>query len=91
VNRLIHFSKYSKYLKIIIAFIVCLLPAQQQDNNALYNEYCASCHGLNGDGKGEFSYLLYPKPRDLSKGQFKLRSTEQGQPPSVERRYHPSS
>mgnify|MGYP002725595713 CR=1 FL=1 len=81
MNRLIHFSKYSKYLKIIIAFIVCLLPAQQQDNNALYNEYCASCHGLNGDGKGEFSYLLYPKPRDLSKGQFKLRSTEQGQPP----------
>ncbi len=67
---------------ISLLVFVSLSPAQNDSGQNLYKEYCASCHGLNGNGKGEFSYLLYPKPRDLTLGQFKIRSTSQGNPPA---------
>jgi DMSO reductase family type II enzyme heme b subunit len=47
------------------------LPAGQ----AVYDQHCAACHGVNGDGNGSASVWLYPKPRDFSAGQFKIKST----------------
>lgn len=47
-----------------------------------YGRYCASCHGVAGDGQGPAAYLLFPKPRNFQDGQFKLRSTPQGVPPT---------
>ena len=41
----------------------------------LYQKQCASCHGLTGAGDGEAAYLLYPKPRDFTRGEFRLVST----------------
>lgn len=41
----------------------------------LYQKQCASCHGLGGAGDGEAAYLLYPKPRDFTRGEFRLVST----------------
>ncbi|HEY9818313.1 MAG TPA: c-type cytochrome, partial [Candidatus Obscuribacterales bacterium] len=32
---------------------------------ALYEEHCAVCHGIEGDGQGKAAYLLRPKPRNL--------------------------
>jgi mono/diheme cytochrome c family protein len=42
---------------------------------ALYLQQCAACHGADGRGEGEAAYLLYPKPRDFTKGAFALVST----------------
>ena len=42
---------------------------------ALYNKQCASCHGAEGAGDGKAAYLLYPKPRDFTGGEFRLVST----------------
>ncbi|MFQ5847270.1 MAG: ethylbenzene dehydrogenase-related protein [Candidatus Methylomirabilales bacterium] len=42
---------------------------------ALYEEKCAVCHGREGKGNGPAAYLLYPKPRDFTRGRFKIRST----------------
>ncbi|MFI5398780.1 MAG: ethylbenzene dehydrogenase-related protein [Candidatus Binatia bacterium] len=42
---------------------------------AVYLQHCAVCHGPNGDGKGPAAYLLFPKPRDFTRGVFKFRST----------------
>lgn len=36
---------------------------------------CAGCHGLKGDGKGLADAAMEPKPRDLTSGKYKLRST----------------
>jgi len=41
----------------------------------VYDQHCAACHGANGDGKGPASVWLYPRPRDFSAGQFKIKST----------------
>ncbi len=40
-----------------------------------YEKECLPCHGRNGDGEGEAAYLLYPRPRDFTTGQFRLVST----------------
>ena len=48
----------------------------------IYTQYCEACHGATGDGAGPAAYLLFPKPRNFQRGEFKLRSTRQGRPPT---------
>jgi mono/diheme cytochrome c family protein len=45
-----------------------------------YEKECAPCHGTKGDGQGEAAWLLYPRPRDFTTGQFRLVSTWEGLP-----------
>jgi mono/diheme cytochrome c family protein len=40
-----------------------------------YERKCQACHGPDGDGQGEAAYLLYPRPRDLTSGEYRLVST----------------
>ncbi|MBI4445264.1 MAG: c-type cytochrome [Acidobacteria bacterium] len=40
-----------------------------------YEKNCAPCHGLQGDGQGAASYLLYPKPRNFILAKYRLVST----------------
>lgn len=42
---------------------------------AVYDQHCAACHGLTGDGNGPAAVWLYPKPRNFSAGLFKIKST----------------
>lgn len=42
----------------------------------LYARHCASCHGVTGDGLGTAATFLYPRPRDLRAGRFRLASTD---------------
>ncbi len=48
---------------------------------AVYQNHCAGCHGVKGDGLGPASDRLQVKPRDFTKGVFKFRSTRQLQLP----------
>jgi mono/diheme cytochrome c family protein len=54
-------------------------PAASPDLLALgktvYDKQCAACHGASGRGDGEAAYLLYPKPRDFTSGNYRLVST----------------
>jgi DMSO reductase family type II enzyme heme b subunit len=60
--------------------------AQQADDadagKAVYEKKCAHCHGDKGDGNGPGAANLDPKPRDFTKGRYKIRTTPSGQPPS---------
>jgi mono/diheme cytochrome c family protein len=42
---------------------------------AIYDQHCAACHGLSGDGLGPASVWLFPRPRNFSAGLFKIKST----------------
>jgi mono/diheme cytochrome c family protein len=51
------------------------LDATLQAGQALYQQHCAACHGVNGDGNGPASVWLFPRPRNFSAGLFKIKST----------------
>lgn len=50
----------------------------------LYRRKCVFCHGSKGGGDGSVSRYVFPKPRDLSTGLYKIRSTPTGGLPTDE-------
>ncbi len=59
-------------------------PATLDRGKELYTANCAHCHGENGDGNGYGAPYLVPPPRNFVLGQFKFRTTPNGQPPTDE-------
>ncbi len=63
-------------------------PASATDplaaGRAVYEQHCAACHGLTGDGTGPAAVWLYPKPRHFNSGLFKIKSTPAGFLPTDE-------
>jgi cytochrome c oxidase cbb3-type subunit 2 len=50
----------------------------------VYEQRCAVCHGLRGDGEGPRANDLYSRPRDFTRGLYKFRSTPTGSLPADE-------
>jgi cytochrome c oxidase cbb3-type subunit 2 len=46
----------------------------------LFARHCSACHGERGDGKGIAATFLFPKPRDVRAGCFRLVSTKNNVP-----------
>jgi mono/diheme cytochrome c family protein len=63
------------------------LSGHAADAKGSYRRYCAGCHGDIGDGNGENTPYLDPKPRNFTLGQFKCRSTPTGSLPTDEDLY----
>src|SRR5436309_1383156 len=59
-------------------------PAALAKGKALYDDVCATCHGINGNGDGVLAANLLTKPRSFTSGTFKFRSTLSGQLPTDE-------
>lgn len=60
-------------------------PGQAPDialGHRVFSDNCAICHGETGDGRGHAADHFQHKPRDLTKGRFKFRSTASGQLPT---------
>ncbi len=49
-----------------------------------YKDNCARCHGPTGAGDGRDAARIFPRPRPLSEGVFKFRTTASGTPPTDE-------
>jgi mono/diheme cytochrome c family protein len=56
--------------------------AQRESGRRLYVTYCAQCHGEQGDGNGDATPYLQPRPRDFTTGRYKVRSTPSGALPT---------
>ncbi len=50
----------------------------------LYQNQCAVCHGITGDGNGFLANGFDVKPRDFRQGWYKFRTTKSGQLPTFE-------
>jgi cytochrome c oxidase cbb3-type subunit I/II len=48
----------------------------------VFDRYCISCHGVEGDGRGPTADWIDPRPRVLTSGVFKFRSTPSGTLPT---------
>jgi mono/diheme cytochrome c family protein len=53
-----------------------------QQGKVVYEQYCALCHGEQGDGNGHYGADTTPAPRDFRQGTFKWRSTPSGSLPT---------
>lgn len=64
------------------------ITGHSKDAKSDYRRYCAGCHGELGDGQGENTPWLDPKPRDFTMATFKCRSTLTGTLPTDEDLYN---
>lgn len=58
--------------------------ADLEAGKAAYGQYCSRCHGDTGKGDGVDAKRFYPRPRDLSLGKYKFRTTATGTAPADE-------
>lgn len=76
-------------LRIALAVPLCALtaiaaPAQEPAGKALYDRWCAECHGYDGAGDGSAADYMLPRPRDFTLGIYQIRTTPSGALPRDE-------
>ena len=57
-------------------------PEVSEEGKTVYEKSCAHCHGVEGRGDGSAAENLLPRPRDFTRGLYKIRSTEGGELPT---------
>lgn len=73
---------------IVVGALCCAVtyaqnaPEASEKGKKVYEESCAHCHGTEGRGDGSAAENLLPKPRDFTRGLYKIRSTEAGELPT---------
>lgn len=55
-----------------------------RDGEPLFLRYCATCHGLRGDGRGPSAQFTSSPPRDFTRGTYKFRMTPAGAAPTLD-------
>lgn len=70
-------------LLLVLAVWPARLTAQQPPRGkAVYDKWCAGCHGDTGAGDGDGARFMLPRPRDFTNGVFKIRTTASGEIPT---------
>ncbi len=69
---------------LVVLAVLALAGRASADERArrVYEESCAPCHGRNGAGDGPAARWQDPRPRDFTRGSYKLRSTASGALPT---------
>jgi DMSO reductase family type II enzyme heme b subunit len=49
---------------------------------AVYEKWCAECHGLQGRGDGSAAGTMLPRPRDFTQARYQVRTTPSGALPT---------
>jgi mono/diheme cytochrome c family protein len=70
-------------LKAVSVLLPSLLLAQAPPpGKAIYDKWCAGCHGDTGAGDGAAAAFMLPRPRDFTRGVYQIRSTASGELPT---------
>ena len=51
---------------------------------AIYDRWCAECHGMTGAGDGSAAAYMLPRPRDFTKAVYQIRTTASGEIPTTD-------
>jgi mono/diheme cytochrome c family protein len=62
--------------------------AAQVDGQAVYQRWCAGCHGVDGAGDGPAATTMLPRPRDFISALYQVRTTATGELPTDEDMLH---
>ena len=57
-------------------------PPLSSRGKAVYDKWCASCHGDDGAGVGVAATYMLPRPRDFTKAVYQIRTTASGEIPT---------
>jgi len=52
-------------------------PRAVEQGRVYYAQICLSCHGVRGDGQGEWAYRVIPRPADLRASRTQSRSDDE--------------
>ncbi len=78
--------RFTPHASRFTPWLVSAAEAQQAGDanagRAVYEKRCAWCHGAEGKGDGPGAGNLDPRPRDFTKGLYKIRTTASGRPPT---------
>ena len=61
------------------------VPVAAQDlesGRAIYDKWCAECHGVEGRGDGPAAEYMLPRPRDFEQARYQIRTTANGELPT---------
>lgn len=56
-------------------------PGDSDRGAVVYRKFCATCHGVRGDGRGETASAMAVEPRNFTRGVYRYRSTPSGSLP----------
>ncbi|MGH7481204.1 MAG: c-type cytochrome, partial [Longimicrobiales bacterium] len=54
----------------------------EHPGRAIYERWCAGCHGSDGTGDGVAAAYMLPRPRDFTGGTYQIRTTASGELPT---------
>ena len=60
-----------------VAYIDGVDPRAVERGRVYYAQICLSCHGVRGDGQGEWAYRVIPRPADLRASRAQSRSDDE--------------
>ncbi len=73
------------FIRVSLASTFTLLAPmllQAQDGKAVYDKWCAGCHGVDGKGTGPAASHMLPRPRDFTTGVYQIRTTANSELPT---------
>jgi DMSO reductase family type II enzyme heme b subunit len=73
--RLISGASLAALLSLAASTDVSAQAGDANAGKAVYERKCLLCHGEKGDGNGAGAEHLAPRPRDFTKGLYKIRTT----------------
>lgn len=82
------FGVWAAAVAVLGAGMAAPRPAAAQEDGrlergrAVYERWCASCHGFEGRGDGPAAARMLPRPRDFTRGLYQIRTTAGGEIPT---------
>lgn len=87
---------FNRYALSAVVFVIgsgVAVSAERPASNlkagrTAYEQSCARCHGVNGEGDGVDAKRFYPRPRNFKLGAYKFRTSVSDVPPTDEDLFH---